>query len=63
MTQSDVPDNLVYTMTKEFFAHLPDVQAVGPAAKSISRDKALVSRPIALHPGAERYFREIGLIK
>ncbi len=63
VTHSEVPDALVYTMIKEFYAHLPEIQAASLAAKAISRDKALISRPIPLHPGAERYFREVGLLK
>ena len=63
VTHSDVPEGLVYEMVKQFYAHLPEIQASSLAARSISRDKALVSRPIALHPGAERYFREAGLLK
>ena len=63
VTHSEVPEGLVYEMVKQFYAHLPEIQASSLAARSISRDKALVSRPVALHPGAARYFREIGLLK
>jgi TRAP transporter TAXI family solute receptor len=63
VTQSEVPEALVYEMVKQFYAHLPEIQAVSLAARSVSRDNALVSRPIALHPGAARYFREAGLLK
>jgi TRAP transporter TAXI family solute receptor len=63
VTHSEVPEALVYEMVKQFYGHLPEIQASSLAARSVSRDKALVSRPIALHPGAARYFREIGLLK
>jgi TRAP transporter TAXI family solute receptor len=63
VTHSEVPDALVYELLKQFYAHLPEIQASSLAARSISRDKGLVSRPIALHPGAARYFREVGLLK
>jgi hypothetical protein len=63
VTHSEVPEALVYEMVKQFYAHLPEIQASSLAARSVSRDKALVSRPVALHPGAARYFREIGLLK
>ena len=33
------------------------------ALKSMSPNLAVSYKPIPLHPGAERYFREIGLIK
>ncbi|MGE5523224.1 MAG: TAXI family TRAP transporter solute-binding subunit [Rhodospirillaceae bacterium] len=63
VTHSEVPDKVIYELTRQFYAHLPELQAAHVAARTISREKALVSRPIALHPGAERYFREVGLIK
>ncbi|MGE5103315.1 MAG: TAXI family TRAP transporter solute-binding subunit [Betaproteobacteria bacterium] len=63
VTHSEVPEALVYEMIKQFYLHLPEIQASSLAARSISRDKALISRPIALHPGAARYFREVGLLK
>jgi len=63
VTHSEVPENLVYEMVKQFYAHLPEIQGASLAARSIDRSKALVSRPIALHPGAARYFREAGLLK
>ena len=63
VTHSEVPDALVYELLKQFYAHLPEIQASSLAARSVSREKALVSRPIALHPGAARYFREAGLLK
>jgi TRAP transporter TAXI family solute receptor len=63
VTHSEVPEELVYQMIKQFYAHLPEIRSASLAARSIDRDKALVSRPIALHPGAARYFREVGLLK
>jgi TRAP transporter TAXI family solute receptor len=62
VTQSDVPEALVYTAVKALYAHLPELKAAHIAARDIARERALISRPIALHPGAARYFREIGLL-
>ena len=33
------------------------------AAKVIKRENALKGMPVPLHPGAERYYREVGLLK
>jgi TRAP transporter TAXI family solute receptor len=63
VTHSEVPDSLVYAVTKELYAHLPELRASHIAARDIVREQALASRPIALHPGAERYFREAGLLR
>jgi uncharacterized protein len=63
VTQSDVPDALVYAALKSLYANLPELRASNVAARDIVRERALESRPIALHPGAERYFRELGLLR
>ncbi len=62
VTHSDVPEALVYSVIKELYVALPELRASHVAARDIARERALVSRPIALHPGAERYFREVGLL-
>ncbi len=63
VTREDLPADLVYQMTKDLFANLPALVAAHGAAKDISRDRALQGMPIPLHPGAERYYKEAGLLK
>ncbi len=63
VTHSEVPADLVYDALKAMYAHLPQLRASHVAARDILRERALMSRPIALHPGAERYFREVGLLR
>jgi hypothetical protein len=63
VAHSDVPDDLVYAALKQLYAALPELQASNPAAKDITQARSLVSRPIELHPGAARYFREMGLLR
>jgi hypothetical protein len=63
VTQSDVPEGLVHAAVKALYANLAELHASHVAARDIVRARALESRPIALHPGAERYFREIGLLR
>ncbi len=63
VTHSEVPEALVHALVKALYANLPQLQAAHVAANDISREGALLSRPIALHPGAERYFREAGLLR
>ena len=52
-----------YKMTKAIFDNLPELQAAHAAAKAITRDNAAKAPPAPLHPGAEKYYREVGLIK
>lgn len=63
VTHSGVPNDVAYTMTKALFDNLDTLAAAHSAAKAISRDDAIKSLPVPLHPGAERYYREVGLLK
>jgi len=63
VTQKNVSTDTVYRMTKAMFEHLDELVAAHAAAKSIKLDRAIAGMPIPLHPGAEKYYREVGLIK
>lgn len=63
VTQAGVPDELAYQMTKSMYENLDTLYAAHNAAKSIKRENAIKGMPIPLHPGAARYYKEIGLIK
>jgi TRAP transporter TAXI family solute receptor len=62
VTHSDVPDETVYQMTKLLFENLETLAAAHAAAQAIDPEKALEGMPVPLHPGAERYYREAGLM-
>jgi len=63
VTQSDVPDELAYQMTKALYDNLETLYAANAAAKFIKRENAVKGMPLPLHPGAEKYYREVGVIK
>lgn len=63
LTHEGVDEETVYQMTKLMFENLPELVAAHQAAKAITLDTALDGMPVPLHPGAERYYREVGLIK
>lgn len=62
VTRADLEDDVVYQMTKGIFDNLDDMVAAHNAAKAIKLDKAATEGPAPLHPGAERYFKEQGLL-
>src|SRR5699024_5550727 len=62
ITSADVPDDLVYELANTLDDNLDDMKSVLDSAKSIDLDNALDGMPVPLHPGAERYFKEVGLI-
>lgn len=63
VTRADLKDEIVYQMTKTLFENLPDMVAAHAAAKSIKLENAIAGLPVPLHPGAEKYFKEKGVIK
>ncbi|MGB3742365.1 MAG: TAXI family TRAP transporter solute-binding subunit [Castellaniella sp.] len=63
VTSKDVPDDLVYQMTKVFYEQLDTLKSAHNSAKSIELANALKGMPVPVHPGAERYYKEVGLIK
>ncbi|WP_028955250.1 TAXI family TRAP transporter solute-binding subunit [Sulfitobacter sp. 20_GPM-1509m] len=63
VTHEDVSDELAYQMTKQLFENLDTLVSAHKAAAQIDMTKALDGMPIPLHPGAERYYREMGILK
>jgi TRAP transporter TAXI family solute receptor len=63
VTHEGVPVDTVYAMTKSMFDNLDGLVAAHTAAKGIVKKDAASSLPIPLHPGAEKYYREAGLLK
>jgi len=57
---SEMPDYLAYSLTKAMFENIADMQAVHPAANQTTVEFTLAATPVPLHPGAIRYFEEIG---
>ena len=50
-------------MTKLLFENLDKMAASHSAANAIDVNKALDGMPVPLHPGAERYYKEVGVLK
>ena len=57
----DVPEDVVYDMTKAIFENLDNLKAVHPALGRITKDSVLNGFGAPLHPGALKYYREIGV--
>ena len=63
VTSTRLSDEIVYNTCKAIFENLEELGQVHNQAKSISLDNALNGASIPLHPGAEKYFKEVGVIK
>jgi len=63
VTSSDVPEDVVYAITKEVFENFEDFKKLHPAYKVLTKESMLEGLSAPLHPGAEKYYKEAGLLK
>jgi len=62
-THANVSADLVYSILKNLYEHRTQYYQVHASAKEMTPGTALKGIPIPLHPGAEKYFKEIEIIK
>lgn len=62
VTHEGVSDETAYQMTKLLFENLEAMTAAHKAASAIKLENALEGMPIPLHPGAERFYKEKGML-
>ncbi|MDH3660503.1 MAG: TAXI family TRAP transporter solute-binding subunit, partial [Alphaproteobacteria bacterium] len=62
VARADVDDEVVYQVAKAMFENLDFLRNIHDAMYETSLDRALVGVPMPLHPGALRYYQEIGLL-
>ena len=58
---ADVDEEHVYLLTKTMYENLGFLQAIHPATKAMVVEKAMAGLPAPLHPGAMKYYKEVGL--
>ena len=61
-TRDDVPEEPVYLLTKAFWDNLSEVQK-DLSFKIMKKEYALIMTGVPLHPGAQKYFKEVGILK
>jgi TRAP transporter TAXI family solute receptor len=62
-TSADVPEDMIYAITKEVFENVDELRKLHPALTVLTRENMLQGLSAPLHPGAEKYFKEAGLMK
>jgi TRAP transporter TAXI family solute receptor len=62
-TSSTIPDQVVYTITKEVFDNFTEFKRQLPAFGNLTKEGMLKGLTAPLHPGAKKYFKEIGLLQ
>ncbi len=58
---ADLPEDVIYDITKTIYENLTEMQNVHKATLAMSLNKATAGLGVPLHPGALRYYREQGL--
>ena len=59
--RADVDEEAVYMITKTIYENLPFLNAIHKATKVMALEKALAGLPMPLHPGAAKFYKEVGL--
>lgn len=65
MAHKDLDTGLVYQFTRSIWSNLDQLKAAHEGFKALKLDQSAISgwQNVPLHPGAERYFKEAGVIK
>src|SRR5690606_5523304 len=63
VSHEKVDEDIAYQMTKLIFDNLTALGNAHSAAKAIRLETAADNLPIPLHPGAERFYREAGVLQ
>jgi hypothetical protein len=61
VVSTELPDDLVYQMTKVFWDNHAEFAAVKKVWNSVTLENALNGAAIPVHPGAMRYYEEMGV--
>ena len=60
VVNADMDEELAYQLTQLLFENTDELIAVHPAANDTTIEFTMNSTPVPLHPGALRYFEEVG---
>lgn len=60
-TRADVDEDAIYQITKTIYENLAFLNAIHGATKAMAIEKAIAGLPMPLHPGAAKYYQEVGI--
>jgi hypothetical protein len=61
VTSAQVPDEVVYAITKEVFDNFDEFKKLHPAYAGLTKESMLEGLSAPIHPGAMKYYKEVGL--
>ncbi len=61
--RKDMPEDLVYQITKAIYESLSDLKSVHNSLEYMTKDTITKDLGLPLHPGAEKFYKESGVLK
>ena len=61
-TRADVPEETVYAIAKEVYGKIDRMNTKDPGLDHLNIKEIAADLPVPMHPGAEKYFKEAGLL-
>lgn len=61
LVHAELPEEIAYQVTKAVFGNLEELKNIHPALSALTTESMLEGSTIPYHPGALRYFKEVGL--
>ena len=62
LTSADLPDEVAYQVVKAVFENLDEFKKLHPVLENVTPEEMLQGNTAPFHPGAVRYFKEVGLM-
>ncbi len=63
LSSIEVSEEAIYAITREVFENIDEFKQLHPAFAYLTKESMLEGLTAPIHPGAEKYYREVGLIK
>ena len=60
---NDIDEDTVYNLTKAIFGNKEEIATAHAKGAEIDTTYAVEGIDVAFHPGAEKYFKEVGALK
>ena len=60
VARSELPEDAMYEFVKAIYENIETIHGAHAMGRTVTLESALVGMPIELHPGAEKYFKEVG---
>ncbi len=63
LVREEIPEETVYQITRAILEHVDEFRSAHPSIQEFQPEMAVLGQVVPYHPGAERYFREVGLLE